>query len=112
MRVFDKQVGGSHYKVGIQPIEYILANNLGMCEGNVIKYVTRWKNKGGIEDLKKAIHYLELLIEHTQKKEEIGLALDNLSNPQPIAGFKPSEDLKRLIGKETISSGPCEYQAN
>ena len=60
----DKQVGGSHYRdKGIQPIIYIHANNLGFCEGNVVKYVTRWRDKNGIADLKKAIHYLELLIE-------------------------------------------------
>ena len=60
--VFDKQIGGEHYKTSIQPIEFILANNLGFCEGNVVKYVTRWKDKGGVQDLKKAIHYLEFLI--------------------------------------------------
>jgi hypothetical protein len=59
-----KQVGGSHYRdKGIQPIIYIHANNLGFCEGNVVKYVTRWREKNGVADLKKAIHYLELLIE-------------------------------------------------
>ena len=60
----DKQVSGSHYKdKGVQPIVYIHANNLGFCEGNVIKYVTRHKQKNGKADLEKAIHYLELLIE-------------------------------------------------
>jgi hypothetical protein len=59
-----KQVGGSHYRdKGIQPIIYIHANDLGFCEGNVVKYVTRWRDKNGVADLKKAIHYLELLIE-------------------------------------------------
>jgi hypothetical protein len=59
-----KQVGGAHYRdKGIQPIIYIHANNLGFCEGNVVKYVTRWRDKNGVADLKKAIHYLELLIE-------------------------------------------------
>jgi hypothetical protein len=59
-----KQVGGSHYRdKGIQPIIYIHANELGFCEGNVVKYVTRWRDKNGVADLKKAIHYLELLIE-------------------------------------------------
>jgi len=59
-----KQVGGSHYRdKGIQPIIYIHANELGFCEGNVVKYVTRWREKNGVADLKKAIHYLELLIE-------------------------------------------------
>jgi hypothetical protein len=60
----DKQESGNHYKdKGIQPIVYIHANNLGFCEGNVVKYVTRWRDKGGEADLRKAIHYLELLIE-------------------------------------------------
>jgi hypothetical protein len=63
-----KQVGGSHYKdKGIQPIIYIHANELGFCEGNVVKYVTRWRDKNGVADLRKAIHYLELLIELEQK---------------------------------------------
>jgi hypothetical protein len=60
----DYQIGGSHYKdKGIQPIEYILANNLDFCEGNVIKYVSRWRQKNGMDDLLKAKHYLEFLIE-------------------------------------------------
>ena len=60
----DKQVGGSHYRdKGIQPIIYIHANNLGFCEGNVVKYVTRWREKNGLADLEKAKHYIELLIE-------------------------------------------------
>lgn len=64
-----KQVGGSHYKdKAIQPIEYIHANKLGFCEGNVVKYVTRWKDKNGIADLEKAKHYIELLIELEGKK--------------------------------------------
>jgi hypothetical protein len=57
----DKEVGGSHYKLPIQPIEFIERNGLGFCEGNVIKYVCRYKQKGGAQDLDKAIHYLELL---------------------------------------------------
>lgn len=58
------QVGGSHYKdLAIQPVEYIHANGLGFCEGSVVKYVTRWRAKNGIADLKKARHFLDLLIE-------------------------------------------------
>lgn len=64
-----KQVGGSHYKdKAIQPIEYIHANNLGFCAGNIIKYVTRYKDKNGVQDLEKAKHYLEMLIELESKK--------------------------------------------
>jgi hypothetical protein len=60
----EKQVSGAHYKdKAIQPIIYIHANNLGFCEGNVVKYITRWREKNGIADLEKAKHYIELLIE-------------------------------------------------
>jgi hypothetical protein len=63
----DIQEGGSHYKdLAIQPIEYILANSIPYAEGSVIKYVTRWRAKGGVQDLKKAKHFLELLIEHEE----------------------------------------------
>ena len=62
-----QQVGGSHYKSkAIQPWDYIASNNMGYLEGNVVKYVSRWKEKGGIEDLKKAQHYLTKLIEVNQ----------------------------------------------
>jgi hypothetical protein len=55
MSALDKQIGGSHYKdMAIQPIEYIHKNGLGFCEGNIVKYITRWKTKNGIEDLKKS----------------------------------------------------------
>jgi len=60
-----RQEGGTHYKqLSIQPWDYIVSNNLGYLEGNVVKYVTRWQTKGnGIEDLKKAKHYLDKLME-------------------------------------------------
>lgn len=60
---FDKQIAGDHYKkLKIQPVTYIQENNIGYMEGNVIKYVTRWRDKNGIADLEKAKHYLEMLI--------------------------------------------------
>ena len=63
-----KQVGGSHYKNhAIQPIEFIHANKIPFCEGNAIKYLCRWREKGGIAVLEKAKHYIELLIELEQK---------------------------------------------
>ncbi len=63
----DVQIGGGHYKdMPIQPLEYMIANAIPFAEGAVIKYVSRWKKKGGIEDLKKARHILEVLIAHEQ----------------------------------------------
>lgn len=58
------QVAGNHYKgLAIQPVEYIHANQIPFMEGSAIKYLTRWRNKGGLDDLRKAKHFIELLIE-------------------------------------------------
>lgn len=68
----DKQVSGNHYKdCGIQPIEYIHANNLNYFEGNAVKYITRHRKKNGKADIEKAIHYLELMLELEYKDETI-----------------------------------------
>jgi len=65
----SEQIGGDHYsKQEIQPVEFIHANGLGFCEGNCIKYVCRWKYKGGIQDLEKAKHYIEMLIDMEKSK--------------------------------------------
>lgn len=59
-----QQVAGTHYKgMAIQPVQYIHANRIGYFEGNVIKYVSRWREKGGVSDLEKAKHYIDLLIQ-------------------------------------------------
>ena len=63
MDSLKKQVDGDHYKdMPIQPVQYIHSNGIGYFEGNVIKYVSRWRAKNGIADLEKAKHYIELLI--------------------------------------------------
>lgn len=65
----DTQVGGSHYKdFAIQPADFIHSNGIGYIPGNVIKYVCRYDKKNGVEDLKKARHYLDMLIEMEQNK--------------------------------------------
>jgi hypothetical protein len=65
------QVGGSHYKdMPIQPVEFIHANGIPFIEGAVIKYVSRWRSKGGMEDLRKAAHFLELLMQLETNKEK------------------------------------------
>ena len=64
MKANDQQVAGSHYKKQvIQTWDYIAANNIGYFEGNIIKYISRWRDKNGLEDLRKARHYLDKLIE-------------------------------------------------
>lgn len=64
MSALETQEGGSHYKqMPIQPVEYITKNSIPYLEGNVIKYVSRHSAKNGLEDIKKAIHYLQLIAE-------------------------------------------------
>lgn len=61
--VLSTQVGGDHYQLPIQPIDYIVKNSIPFREGNAIKYITRHATKNGAEDIKKAIHYLEMVLE-------------------------------------------------
>ena len=71
MSANDEQVGGRHYiEKTIQPWDYIIANKMGYLEGNIIKYVSRYKDKNGLEDLIKAAHYLDKLIEVTRRENE------------------------------------------
>lgn len=69
----SEQVGGSHYKdMIIQPIDFIVVNDIPYREANVIKYVVRHARKNGVEDLRKAQHYIDMLIE------------EYVNGPQPI----------------------------
>ena len=64
MSALKKQIGGSHYKNrGIQPAEFCHSNNVPKLEGDAIYYVLRWREKGGLQDLRKAIHTIEILID-------------------------------------------------
>ena len=68
----SKQIDGGHYKdLKIQPIEYIHANNIPFAEGCAIKYLTRWRSKGGVKDLEKAKHFIELLIELESRNDNV-----------------------------------------
>lgn len=69
-KAFFRQVGGQHYKkFKIQPSRFINENKLLFAEGNAIKYLCRHKDKGGKQDLLKAIHYIEMIIERDYKNE-------------------------------------------
>lgn len=64
----DVQVAGGHYKdLPIQPVEFAMANKLDYCQANAIKYIVRFREKNGVEDLNKAIHYIEMLKEFHEK---------------------------------------------
>lgn len=72
MKALKNQVGGEHYKdYVIQPIEFIYYNNIPFLEANVIKYIVRWQEKNGVQDLEKAKHYIDLLIELNETKQSI-----------------------------------------
>ena len=71
MAANDVQHGGDHYKTkAIQPWDFIISNNIGFLEVNAIKYLCRWRDKGGIQDLEKARHYIDKLIEVERAKAE------------------------------------------
>lgn len=67
MSKLQEQVGGDHYKKGIQPLEYSFHNDLDGFQTKVIKYITRWRDKGGLQDLQKCEHVLQMYIELVQK---------------------------------------------
>ena len=70
MRALETQVGGDHYKkMKIQPMEYSMANGLDACQHTAIKYISRFRDKGGISDLEKAKHVIDMLIEFETQRE-------------------------------------------
>ena len=77
MSVYNKQIGGSHYKkMKIQPSKFVIENELLFPEGSVIKYICRHRFKNGKEDLLKAIHFIEMIIERDYSKTETKNQLD------------------------------------
>ena len=66
MKANDRQVGGSHYQTKIEHWDFVIANDLDYFQAQITKYVTRWKKKGGIQDLQKAQHFLEKYLEAIQ----------------------------------------------
>jgi len=76
---WKKQIGGEHYKkYAIQPTEYAEKNGLSFAEGCIVKYITRWRDKGGVEDLKKIIHYAEILVDIEKNKTPCPTSSDDV----------------------------------
>ena len=70
LSAFKTQVQGTHYKdMRIQPVEFIHKNKIGFCEGAAIKYLCRWRSKGGLNDLRKARHFIDMLIEMEENND-------------------------------------------
>lgn len=86
------QVAGSHYKSKtIQPWDYIASNELGYFEGNIVKYVSRWRDKGGVDDLRKAQHYLQKLIELQVQPPQIDAGKDRCDFHNPTTHDRTSK---------------------
>lgn len=94
MSALDIQVGGDHYKsMPIQPMEFSMANNMDACQHTVIKYVSRFREKGGIQDLEKAKHVIDMLIEFERKSQDAVKGLLK-GNVYPFAQAAVAEALK------------------
>ena len=86
MSALNEQVKGNHYKdMKIQVVEFCYANQIPYMEGNIIKYCCRWRKKGGLDDLKKAKHYIELLIEMEEKSVLVSEINEYLEKDIPVS---------------------------
>ncbi len=90
MNANDRQVGGQHYRSKIQHWDYVLANDLDYFQAQITKYVTRWKNKNGLQDLEKAQHFLEKYIEEMRVRLDAEEVKKTFTNP--FIEFEPTVD--------------------
>lgn len=99
----NTQIGGDHYRsMRIQPERFIFENGIGFHEGSAIKYLCRWRKKGGVQDLEKAKHFIDLLIEN-EKRAEVEAA----TPPLPLVSssmLTPPPGWRRMEGHERIDT--------
>lgn len=94
--VNQEQIGGEHYKLAkFQHWDFVIANKLGYFEGQITKYVCRWRDKGGVNDLKKSVHYLAKLIS--------AIRAGNLPLPQPRGEVSNLADLHNSYPQMSIT---------
>jgi hypothetical protein len=101
-KVYNKQIGGSHYRdMAIQPSEFINKNKLQFAEGNAIKYICRHASKGEAQDLEKAKHYIDMIIERDYGPKETWVEGYNKWKKQGVISDKVKlGELKKLLKKE------------
>ena len=105
---YDKQVGGDHYQtMKIQPAEFVNKNKMLFAEGNAIKYICRHINKGGKQDLEKAKHYIDMIIERdygdeTYKSQTFASSIME-GNDTPTGHGTLSDDIQITYGDLSIS---------
>ena len=118
MSALDTQIGGDHYKdMPIQPMEFSMANGLDACQHTIIKYVTRFREKGGVQDLEKAKHVIDMLIEFDQKGVKPAPAAAQATEQAPEkAGEwlakKPAESLGDFISRLINDDGDSKAMAD
>lgn len=109
MSALDIQIGGGHYKgMKIQPMEYSMANGLDACQHTAIKYISRFRDKGGIQDLEKAKHCIDMLIEFEQKRlgeETVDAIVKDLAQGSKF-GEKLIEACEQVNGQMAAESAP------
>lgn len=95
MSSLDVQIGGDHYKkAAIQPVQYTVANCMAPCEMNIIKYISRYKDKNGVEDLRKVRHYIDLHLDTIHTEPEVFRALRTWMADQGVWGITPTEYIR------------------
>jgi hypothetical protein len=112
MSANDKQIAGTHYQGAMQPWDFIISNNLGYLEGTAIKYLARWRKKNGIEDLRKAIHFIEKLIETELAKPSVSSMAQRcqLLPVRPTAGG--GDFMAQLFGASELDPIPWSSNLN
>ena len=108
---YDTQVGGNHYQtMKIQPAEFINKNEMKFAEGNAIKYICRHVNKGGLQDLEKAKHYIDMIIERDYADEAKNSSVDSGVNityegisPTFVANMKGADEIKVSYANEELN---------
>ncbi len=108
---YDTQVGGNHYQtMKIQPAEFINKNEMKFAEGNAIKYICRHVNKGGLQDLEKAKHYIDMIIERDYADEAKNSSVDSGVDityegisPTFMANMKGADEIKVSYANEELN---------
>lgn len=109
MSALDTQVGGDHYKkMAIQPMAYSMKNKLDACQHTIIKYVTRFREKGGIQDLEKAKHVIDMLIQFENEEHgEKGVVDGDLEE-----AFETMQKNFEAVIQEVLDEGPASLDCN
>ena len=115
MSSLQTQVGGDHYKkFKIQPVEYIHGNNIPFIEGCIIKYISRWRDKGGVADLNKAKHFINLLIELESNgtDEKISNRSTGLLRPTESSTTESHVQGSSIAIRDRVCNSPSEIHSN